>query len=463
MMVDRRNLLGSSRRTRSPTPAAGRCMQIPAGNPDSVVRVPDRFLGHVTAAAAAAAIAVAVVRIAASGEDPAQGRQQADQRGAETGGTASRGSAVRCLQCHRFLVSQSSARSADGCCLTVSVVEGFAPGRVSGAGAAVPGMAARLHDCSACWDEYGSLRALTPRPAPALVGLAPPPGGRTNDCGTCSCPTGAPAVAGRGGVSRPKVTRAAGSADSLGMAIVLSRRAGAVVCAVGLWLLAPQAPASAHSSGQLPHATLSAEGRVVTIELTGAADDMASIGVALGLLPATTVDAYIGTGPFEDIPTPTQIGHLSRSPALRDYLLSHIQVRQNGRVCDGTAEPASDFVNQGARLSFTCPEVIDQVRLRITVLHDQDRAYATYAVDGTDWYALHTSRLPEHVWDAAAAREYRETWAAGGSSQDMGPVVGIGAALFGVAALGGAGIGLRQVRARRLDRPDRLRPGRRTA
>ena len=254
----------------------------------------------------------------------------------------------------------------------------------------------------------------------------------------------------------------AGSADSPAMAIVPPRRASAVVCAVVLGLLAPLTPASAHSSRQLPHARLSAEGRVVTIALTGAADDMASIGVALGLLPATTVDAYIGTGPFEDIPTPTQIGHLSRSPALRDYLLSHIQVRQDGVECDGEVEPASDFVIEGAQLTFTCPEVVEQIALRITLLHDQDPAYATYAVDGTIWYALHTSRLPEHVWDAAAAREYVETWTAERTSQDMGPVVGLGAGLLGVTALGGAGIGLKCARARRLKRPYRRRPGRRT-
>jgi hypothetical protein len=246
------------------------------------------------------------------------------------------------------------------------------------------------------------------------------------------------------------------------MAILLPWRAGAVVCAAVVGLLAPLTPAAAHSSGKLPHARLSAEDSVLVIELTGAADDMASIGVALGLLPATTVDAYIGTGPFEDMPTPMQIEQLSRSPALQSYLLSHVQVRQDDAVCDGTAAPASDFISNGARLTFTCPEVIDQVTLRITVLHDQDPAYATYAVDGTMWYALHTSRLPEHVWDAVAAREYRELWAAKGASQDLGPVVGLGAGLLGVAAVGGVGIGLRRLGVRRLQRPYRLRLGRRT-
>lgn len=243
------------------------------------------------------------------------------------------------------------------------------------------------------------------------------------------------------------------------MAIVPLARSSAVVCAAVLGLLAPLTPASAHSSGLLPHARLSAEDRVVTVNLTGAADDLASIGVALGLLPAATVDAYIGTGAFEDIPTPTQIGELSRSPALRDYLLRHVQVRQDGGVCDGTAEPASNFIDKGARLTFTCPEAIDQVTLRITILHDQDPAYATYAMDGTIWYALHTSRLPEHVWDATAAREYRETWAAERASEDMGPVIGLSAGLLGVAALGGAGIGLKSFRARRLPRPYRRRLG----
>ena len=233
------------------------------------------------------------------------------------------------------------------------------------------------------------------------------------------------------------------------MAVVLSRRGSAVAGAVLVGLLALPTTASAHSSGQLPQARLSAEGRVVTMKLTGAADDMASIGVALDLLPAATVDAYIGTGPFEDIPTPTQIGRLSRSPALRDYLLGHVQVRQNGLECDGEARPAADFISEGARLIFTCAEPVEQVALRITVLHDQDPTYATYAVDGTPWYVLHTSRLPEHTWDAAAATAYRGTWAAEGTSQDMGPVAGLAAGLLGVTAVGGAGVWLRCSRARR--------------
>ena len=201
---------------------------------------------------------------------------------------------------------------------------------------------------------------------------------------------------------------------------------------------------------------------MVTIELTGAADDMASIGVALGLLPATAVEAYIGTGPFEDIPTPTQIGHLSQSPALKNYLLDHVQVRQGDVACDGEADPAADFISKGAGLTFTCPEVVEQVALRITVLQDEDPAYATYAVDNTTWYALHTSRLPEHVWDAAAAQKYRETSAAERGSPDMGPVIGLGAGLVGVAALGGAGVWLRCRRARHPARPYRRPPGRRT-
>jgi hypothetical protein len=237
------------------------------------------------------------------------------------------------------------------------------------------------------------------------------------------------------------------------MATGLRRSAGAVMCAVVLALSAPLTPAYAHSSGQLPHARLSAEGRVVVVQLTGAADDMANIGVALGLLPATTVDAYIGTGPFEDIPTPTQIDLLSRSPALQDYLLSRVQVRQNGVPCAGAAAPAADFIADGARLTFTCAEVVDKVTLAITVLHDRDPAYATYAVDGTIWYALHTSTLPEHVWDAVAAREYRETWAARPGSRGMGPVVGLGAGLLVVAASGAAGIWLWRRRTGHVARP----------
>lgn len=216
------------------------------------------------------------------------------------------------------------------------------------------------------------------------------------------------------------------------------RSAVAVLSAVVLSVLMPL-PASAHSSGQLPNATLRADGRTVVVEWTAAADDTADVGVALGLLPETAVDAYLGTGPFDDIPTPAQVERLSQSHALREYLLERIQVRQHGVACTGTAQPAADFISDGARVTFTCAEPVDQVALRITVLHDRDPGYATYSVDGTQWYALHTTTMPEHTWDAAAAR----------GSRGAGPVVGVGAALIGVVALGGLGLRLSRAPRRR--------------
>lgn len=212
-----------------------------------------------------------------------------------------------------------------------------------------------------------------------------------------------------------------------------------VASTVAVSVLMPILPAAAHSSGQLPHASLSAEGRTVVVEWTAAADDTADVGVALDLLAETAVGAYLGTGAFEDIPTATQVERLSQSPALRDYLLEHIQVRQDGAACAGMAEPAADFISHGARLTFTCPATVELVQLRITMLQDRNPAYATYSVDGTAWYAFHTSAMPEHTWDSTAA----------GGSREMGPAAGVGAALIGVIALGGVSLGLNRVLGRR--------------
>jgi hypothetical protein len=206
-----------------------------------------------------------------------------------------------------------------------------------------------------------------------------------------------------------------------------------------LLLLLPLAPAAAHSSGQLPHANLRADGKVVTLTWTAAADDAADVGVAIGLLPETAVDGYNGKGPFEDIPTPRQVRELSQSPALRDYLLDNVRVSQGVMVCAGTAEPAEDFITEGAELVFTCPEPVDYAEIRITMLHDRNPAYATYSVDGTEQYKLHTAALPEHTWDFTAAR----------GSRSRGPAIGVAGGLITVVAL--SGLVLRRSPTRRRD------------
>jgi hypothetical protein len=175
--------------------------------------------------------------------------------------------------------------------------------------------------------------------------------------------------------------------------------------AVGLLVAAvmPVLPAWGHAFGDPPRAWLRAEGQVVTLDWIAEADDAAAVGHAIGLLPIDAVWAFIEELP-EDLPTEEQTRALSEAPELETYLLEHVQIRQDGRACTGVAEPATDFIADGAQLRFACPEPVEQAAVRITLLHDEDPAYRTFAVDGTDQLTIHSIAQPEHVWDFTRGR-----------------------------------------------------------
>lgn len=202
-------------------------------------------------------------------------------------------------------------------------------------------------------------------------------------------------------------------------------------------LVAALVPTAAwgHASGVLPHAELDVDGTDLTVTWTAAPDDAADVGVAIGLFPEGTMEAFLEGEP-EELPSPEEIRALSRSDELRGYLLDNIQVRQDGHACTGVAQPADDFILDGAQVTFTCPEPVEQVDLRITMLHDRDPAYRTFSVDGTVQYAVHTSTAPEHTWDFTLAGDGQRPF-------PVALVVGL------VLVVGGAAASLLSVRARR--------------
>lgn len=163
-------------------------------------------------------------------------------------------------------------------------------------------------------------------------------------------------------------------------------------------------PALAHPGGGLnpPHARLSADADVVTVEWTAPPDDAAHVGETVGVLPPGTMEAFL-TGPEEALPTDEEERELATSPQLEAYFLEHIQVRQDGEPCPGEVTIAPDFFEDGAEVRFTCAEEVDEVDVRVTVLQDEDPRYDTFGVDGTVWTVLFTSTQPEHRWEASAA------------------------------------------------------------
>jgi hypothetical protein len=207
----------------------------------------------------------------------------------------------------------------------------------------------------------------------------------------------------------------------------------AVVLAAGIATWPAAGTAAAHPSGSAPpHAWLAAEDHVVTIEFTLAPDDAAVIGSALGLLPEDAMEAYLGDD-GATYPTDEEIAEFSASGQLRDYLLEHIEVQQDGLPCPGEAEPAADFFADGAELRFTCQDAVEEVDLRVTALHEQDPAYRTFSVDGGTRYAVHTAAEPQHQWDFAAAAD--GSGAADGEPLPVGLWAGLVAVIAGIAGV----------------------------
>lgn len=201
-------------------------------------------------------------------------------------------------------------------------------------------------------------------------------------------------------------------------------------------------PALGHAAGELPHARLSAEGAQVTVELTAAPDDAADVVVAAGLWPEEVFLAYLDVlfgGSEDQLPGDAEIATVSREPALARYLEERVTIRQQGRACPGDAEVAANFIEDGATVTFTCPEPVTEAEVEITLLHDRDPAYRTFSVDGTAQYAVHTAARPAHPWDFTLAQQ-----AEGG--------VSVAALLVGAAVvLLGAGMALARLWSRPAD------------
>lgn len=180
--------------------------------------------------------------------------------------------------------------------------------------------------------------------------------------------------------------------------------ASVVALALLLGVFVPLSPAVGHPGGGLspPHARLSAEGNVATVEWSAPPDDAAYIGEAVGIFPPGTMEALL-TGPDEAMPTDDEVRELATSAELEAYFLEHIQIHQDGARCPGEVEVAADFLEDGAEVQFECPDRVAEVDVRVTVLHDQDPRYDTFGVDGTVWTVLFTTTQPEHRWDATAA------------------------------------------------------------
>lgn len=161
---------------------------------------------------------------------------------------------------------------------------------------------------------------------------------------------------------------------------------------VTLTAIATPATADAHPLGSPLGARLAADGHDVTVSWIAAEDDWVTLGHTVGALPAPpgTITAFQA---------------IRRSPAVRDYLLSHITVTQGGTPCTGEVGPAIPddapaFLREGIPLTFSCPAKVTAVDIRITVLTDVDERYQTKAVaDAEPGEAIYTTSRDTRRWD----------------------------------------------------------------
>lgn len=161
--------------------------------------------------------------------------------------------------------------------------------------------------------------------------------------------------------------------------------------------IAAPAAADAHPLGSPLGARLAADGNAVTVSWIAPEDDWITLGHTVGALP---------TPPG----TITAFQAIRRSPAIRDYLLSHITITQAGTRCDGEVgaipDDAETFLRGGVPLTYTCPAEVAAVDVRITTLTDVDERYRTKAVaDAEPGEAIYTTSRDTRRWDFAATAD----------------------------------------------------------
>lgn len=209
--------------------------------------------------------------------------------------------------------------------------------------------------------------------------------------------------------------------------------AASLSAVVAVLLTLVPAPVEAHPFGPPPTARLWAEGTAVTIDWGAAPDDLATIGVELGLLPDDAPEQYL-EAPTQVAPDREHEERLAGSEELHRYLLERVRVWQDGRPCEGEVRPIERFLTRGVTIVHRCAAEVDQVEVEIALLHDVHDAYRTFAFSASDdaepSQAVFTTSSPRHTWHFGGA-EAEDTSGAARSAGLVGLVV------LGVVALAG--------------------------
>lgn len=199
--------------------------------------------------------------------------------------------------------------------------------------------------------------------------------------------------------------------------------------------LAGASPAAAHPLGPPQTLHLAAQGSRVDLTWHAAVDDLVALGLEIGVLGEARTFVYDQGVLVAEESDPSEAALLAEAPELRDYLLSHIVVRQNGTVCTGRVIVTDRLVEDGARLRYDCPDPIDTIVVETSTLTDVHPAYRTLATSVDAQRAVYTADHREQAWDLSNGAE-------GGSAfrADALPLsaAGVAAVLAAVLAAGAA-------------------------
>ncbi|MFP5219771.1 MAG: hypothetical protein ACLGIG_08540 [Actinomycetes bacterium] len=165
-------------------------------------------------------------------------------------------------------------------------------------------------------------------------------------------------------------------------------RLGVLAVALLVSLLVPAAVATAHPLGLPAFARVVATSPTdVVVAWTAAPDDVAALARSLGL---PDVGGAL---------TREQDTALAQGEELASYVADRLEVRQDAVACPARLSAGESVVASGLTIVATCPEPVDVVDVRITLLHDLDERYRTLAAaagpDGVT-RAMFTVTEPEH-------------------------------------------------------------------
>jgi hypothetical protein len=197
--------------------------------------------------------------------------------------------------------------------------------------------------------------------------------------------------------------------------------------------------AEAHPFGPPPRSWLEVEDTTVLLSWEAAYDDYLALGEQLGYFEPGTSAAYLDPS-VQVAPPRSDEEALATSDDLRAYLAANLVVEQDGQRCDVDLIHTERFVERGAILRHQCPQPVEELTLRITMLQEINEAYRTFGLseEGPPGpFAVFTVEQPEHPVDVS----------------DLADDGGGGGRLVLVGALAVLGVGV-PIAFRRLTRPD---------